>query len=203
MQKRDKRDSKTNSEDPGTEHKSDIKTDNDPETDENAEGGGFTDKTENKQVSDEAGKVKELEQKSQELNDKYLRLYSEFDNYRRRTVKEKSDIIKTAGEDIFKTLLPVIDDFERAMKANENIEDVEAIKEGVQLIYNKLKNAVQQKGLTPFESIGSAFDADTMEAITHIPATDESQKGKVIDEVEKGYKLGDKVIRYAKVIVAQ
>jgi molecular chaperone GrpE len=203
MQKRDKRDSKSHSEDPGTEHKSDIKTDNDAETDENAEGGGFTDKEENSQVSSETDKVKEMEQKNQELNDKYLRLYSEFDNYRRRTVKEKSDIIKTAGEDIFKALLPVIDDFERAMKANEKIEDIAAIKEGVQLIYNKLKNTVQQKGLTPFESIGSAFDADTMEAITHIPAADESQKGKVIDEVEKGYKLGDKVIRYAKVVVAQ
>jgi molecular chaperone GrpE len=200
MQKRDKRDSRTSSEDPGTEHKSDIKTDNDAGTDENAEGSGFTDNAENSNGSD---KVKELEQKAQELNDKYLRLYSEFDNYRRRTVKEKSDIIKTAGEDVFKALLPVIDDFERAMKANEKIEDIAAIKEGVQLIYNKLKNMVQQKGLTPFESIGSAFDADTMEAITHIPAADESQKGKVIDEVEKGYKLGDKVIRYAKVVVAQ
>jgi molecular chaperone GrpE len=200
MQKRDKRDSKTHSEDPETEHKSDIKTDNDAETDENAEGGGFTNHTEN---NNETDKTKEMEQKCQELNDKYLRLYSEFDNYRRRTVKEKSDIIKTAGEDIFKALLPVIDDFERAMKANEKIEDIAAIKEGVQLIYNKLKNTVQQKGLTPFESIGSAFDADTMEAITHIPATDEGQKGKVIDEVEKGYKLGDKVIRYAKVVVAQ
>jgi molecular chaperone GrpE len=200
MQKRDKRDSRTSSEDPGTEHKSDIKTDNDAGTDENAEGSGFTDNAENSNGSD---KVKELEQKAQELNDKYLRLYSEFDNYRRRTVKETSDIIKTAGEDVFKALLPVIDDFERAMKANEKIEDIAAIKEGVQLIYNKLKNMVQQKGLTPFESIGSAFDADTMEAITHIPAADESQKGKVIDEVEKGYKLGDKVIRYAKVVVAQ
>lgn len=143
------------------------------------------------------------ENKVNELNDKYLRLYSEFDNYRRRSIKEKSDIIKTAAEDVFKAILPVIDDFERAIKANENAEDVKAIKEGIQLIYNKFKNTTQQKGLTSFESKGETFNPDVMEAITHIPAPDETQKGKVIDEVEKGYKLGDKVIRFAKVVVAQ
>jgi molecular chaperone GrpE len=148
-------------------------------------------------------KTAQLEQKVNELNDKYLRLYSEFDNYRKRTIKEKSDIIKSAGEDIIKALLPVIDDFERAMKANEKIEDVNAIKEGIQLIYNKLKHNVQGKGLVAMESLGANFDADTMEAITHVPAADESQKGKVIDEIEKGYKLGDKVIRFAKVVIAQ
>jgi molecular chaperone GrpE len=158
---------------------------------------------ENAENKETGNKTAEFEQKVNELNDKYLRLYSEFDNYRKRTIKEKSDIIKTAGEDVFKLLLPIIDDFERAMKANEKIDDVNAIKEGLQLIYNKLKNNVQSKGLTAFESIGTNFDSDTMEAITHIPATDESQKGKVIDEVEKGYKLGDKVIRFAKVVVAQ
>ncbi len=143
------------------------------------------------------------EQKIAELNDKYLRLYSEFDNYRKRTIKEKSDIIRTANEDVLKAIIPIIDDFERAIKANEKVEDILAIKEGIALIYNKLKNSTQQKGLVAFESIGTAFDADIMEAITHIPATDESQKNKVIDEVEKGYKLGDKVIRFAKVVIAQ
>lgn len=143
------------------------------------------------------------EAKANEMNDKYLRLYSEFDNYRKRTMKEKSEIIKTAGEDVFKAMLPVIDDFDRAVKANEKIEDIQSIKEGLILIHNKLKNIIQQKGLIAFECTGTPFDADTMEAITHIPAADDSQKGMVVDEVEKGYKLGDKVIRFAKVIIAQ
>lgn len=145
----------------------------------------------------------DVEAQTKELNDKYLRLYSEFDNYRKRTIKEKSDIIKTAGEDVFKAVLPVIDDLERAIRANESVTDAASIKEGIQLIFNKLKNATQQKGLIPFDSIGETFNPDTMEAITHIPAADNSQKGKVIDEVEKGYKLGDKVIRFAKVVIAQ
>lgn len=170
---------------------SDIKTENSGDSDENA---GNTDSPD---------KTKELEGKVSELNDRYVRLYSEFDNYRKRTIKEKSDIIKTAGEDVFKTMLPVIDDFERAIKANESIDDVKAVKEGMQLIYHKFKVNVQQKGLMAMESIGQPFDADTMEAITHIPAENDEQKGKVVDEVEKGYKLGDKVIRFAKVIVAQ
>jgi molecular chaperone GrpE len=148
-------------------------------------------------------KLKDFEQKLAEANDKYLRLYSEFDNYRKRTLKERSELIKTAAEDVFKSLLPVIDDFERAMKANEKVEDATPIKEGVQLIYNKLKNNCQIKGLIAFETTGQTFDADIMEAITHIPASSDEQKGKVVDEVEKGYKLGDKVIRFAKVVIAQ
>ena len=162
--------------------------------------------TENSEITDETtitDKTKDLEAKTLELNDKYLRLYSEFDNYRKRSMKERADLIKTASEDVFKSILPVMDDFERAIKANETVEDASAIKEGIHLIFNKLKNTTHQKGLIAFESIGNAFDADIMEAITHIPAADDSQKGKVIDEVEKGYKLGDKVIRFAKVVVAQ
>lgn len=143
----------------------------------------------------------DLSAKINELNDKYLRLYSEFDNYRKRTIKEKADVLKTANEDVLKAILPVIDDFERAIKANENVTDVNAIKEGVHLIYNKLKSTAQHKGLTPFDSKGETFDADLMEAITHIPAPSDDMKGKVIDEIEKGYKLGDKVIRFAKVVV--
>jgi molecular chaperone GrpE len=142
-----------------------------------------------------------LKTQLKELNDKYLRLYSEFDNYRKRTVKEKSELIRTAAEDAFKAILPVIDDLERAIRANENVDEAAPIKDGIQLIYHKLKNNCQQKGLTTFESLGTAFDADTMEAITHIPAESDEQKGKVVDEVEKGYKLGDKVIRFAKVVV--
>ncbi len=154
--------------------------------------------SENTSVSEE----EKLKKQIAELNDKYLRLYSEFDNFRKRTIKEKAELIRTASEDVLKSVLPVIDDFERAIKANENVEEAAPIKEGITLIYNKLKNSTQLKGLTAFDSIGQDFNADTMEAITHIPATEENQKGKVVDEVEKGYKLGDKVIRYAKVVVA-
>ena len=143
----------------------------------------------------------DYEAKMAELNDKYLRLYSEFDNYRKRTIKEKSDIIRSAGEDVFKAILPTIDDFERAIKANENVTDIVAIKEGISLIYNKFKTSCMAKGLEPMDSMGKPFDADIMEAITHIPAPSEDLKGKVVDDVEKGYKLGDKVIRFAKVVV--
>jgi len=143
----------------------------------------------------------DFEAKIAELNDKYLRLYSEFDNYRKRTIKEKSDIIRSAGEDVFKAIIPTIDDFERAIKANETVTEVEPIKEGMTLIYNKLKSACISKGLEAMESINKPFDADLMEAITHIPSPSEDMKGKVIDEVEKGYKLGEKVIRFAKVVV--
>jgi molecular chaperone GrpE len=171
--------------------------DKQPETDIKAESEAETDE---KTVP---AKTADLEAKVNELNDKYLRLYSEFDNYRKRTLKERSDLIKTAAEEVFKAILPVIDDFERAIRANETVEDSKVIKEGMQLIYNKLKNSASQKGLTAFESIGEVFNPDMMEAITHIPAENNSQKGKVVDEVEKGYKLGDKVIRFAKVVVAQ
>ena len=145
----------------------------------------------------------DLEKKNAELNDKYLRLYSEYDNYRKRTIREKADIIKTAGEDVFKAIIPVIDDFERAIRANENATDADAMKEGMKLIYSKFKAAVMQKGLQPFESVGNQFDPEIMEAITHIPADSKNGSGKVVDEIEKGYRLGDKVIRYAKVVVAQ
>ncbi len=159
--------------------------------------------TENTEENIAVDPAKELENKVSELNDKYLRLYSEFDNFRRRTVKERADLIKTASEDVLKAMLPIIDDFERAIKANETATDINAIKEGIQLIYNKLKNTTNQKGLSAFESLGETFNPDLMEAITHIPATSEEQKGKVIDDLEKGYKLGDKVIRFAKVVIAQ
>lgn len=166
------------------------------ETDNKADNTSTTDEK-------EVAGTENFEAKITELNDKYLRLYSEFDNYRKRTLKERSDLIKTAGEDVFKAILPVLDDLERAVKANANVEDVVVIREGLGLIATKLKNTVQQKGLTAFESIGEAFDPDLMEAITHIPAPTPEERGKVVDEVEKGYKLGDKVIRFAKVVVGQ
>ena len=180
---------------PDSEHQENEAVHHD--TDNTAENAGQPDVTADSSTSEDT------ELKIKELNEKYLRLYSEFDNYRKRTIKEKAEIIKTASEDVFKAIIPTIDDFERAIKANESTDDLSAVKEGIHLIYNKLKNTVHQKGLIAFESIGENFNPDTMEAITYIPAADEKQKGKVIDEAEKGYKLGEKVVRYAKVIIAQ
>lgn len=146
--------------------------------------------------------VNELGTKLAETNEKYLRLYSEFDNYRKRTSKERIDLSKTASEDMIINLLPVLDDFERALKAIEPNEQVNALREGVDLIYNKLQLILTQKGLRAMESIGNLFDPDLHEAIAQIPAQDEESKGKIFDEVVKGYYLFDKVIRYAKVVVA-
>ncbi|MBN8703536.1 MAG: nucleotide exchange factor GrpE [Bacteroidetes bacterium] len=152
-------------------------------------------------MPEEAEKEKDLQAKINELNDRYLRLYSEFDNYRKRTAKERIELSKTAGEDILKSFLPIVDDFERGIKMNETISDVKTINEGFQLIYNKLKTTLVQKGVEPMESIGKEFDADIHEAITNIPAPSDELKGKIVDEVEKGYSLHGKVIRFAKVIV--
>jgi molecular chaperone GrpE len=134
-------------------------------------------------------------------NDKYLRLYAEYDNFRRRTIKEREEARKMEGKDLIVDLLPVLDDFERALRAMENATDVTPIKEGVTLVQQKLKNILTQKGLKVMESIGNPFDAELQEAITNIPAPTEEWKGKVIDEMEKGYYLNDKVVRFAKVIV--
>ena len=134
-------------------------------------------------------------------NDKYLRLYAEFDNFRRRTIKEREEARKMEGKDLISALLPVMDDFDRALRSMESASDIAPVKEGVELIQNKLKNTLTQKGLKPMESIGNAFDPELHEAITNIPAPTEDWKGKVIDEMEKGYYLNDKVIRFAKVIV--
>ncbi len=146
-------------------------------------------------------KALELEEKLAELNDKYLRLYSEYDNYRKRTAKEKIDYMLSAGQDVYKLLLPVLDDFERAIKSNENITDIAPVKEGFGLIYNKFKNNLTQRGLVEMESAGELFNADLHEAITNIPAPSEDLKGKIVEVVEKGYSLNGKVIRFAKVIV--
>jgi molecular chaperone GrpE len=135
------------------------------------------------------------------LNDKYLRLYSEFDNYRKRTNKEKLDLISTASAGVLKDMLSVMDDFERAMANNVNVDDSLALKEGFQLIYNKFKSILEAKGLKQMVVKGELFDADIHEAIANIPAPSEELKNKVIDDVEKGYYLNDKLIRFAKVVV--
>lgn len=153
--------------------------------------------------NEEPAQEPSAEDKMNELNNKYLRLYSDFDNFRKRTMKEKADLISSASSGVVKDLLPVLDDFERAIQSNETSEDLEGLKEGFLLIYNKMKNILSSKGLKPMESKGLPFDADLHEAVTNIPAPSEEEKGKVVDEIEKGYYLNEKVIRYAKVVVGQ
>ena len=151
--------------------------------------------------SQEANDSEKLAAEVAELKDKYLRLYSDFENFRKRTAKERIDLIKTASEDVLKDLIPVVDDFERAFKAAENETEIAKIKEGSQLIFHKLLRVLESKGLKAMDDlVGKPFDADTQEAITQIPAPSEEMKGAVIDVVEKGYTLGDKVVRYAKVV---
>ncbi len=159
-------------------------------------------KNEKKSKNSEKDKVQELGEKLSELNDKYLRLYSEFENYRKRTNQEKADLIKYGSEDTIKAILPIVDDYERALQAFGENDDNAALKEGVVLIYNKLMSTLQQKGLKAIEAKGEKFDENLHEAVAQFPASDEEQKGKVIDEVVKGYYLNDKVIRYSKVVVA-
>lgn len=144
-----------------------------------------------------------LQKKYDELNDTHLRLMAEFDNYRKRTLREKTEMIKSAGESLIINLLPLIDDLERGLKTAENATDVEAMKQGMDLIYAKFVAFLKQHGVTPIETDECDFDTSYHEAITTIPAPTEAQKGKVIDSVQKGYMMRDKVIRYAKVVVGE
>lgn len=148
-----------------------------------------------------APEVETPEKKLAELNDKYLRLYSEFDNYRKRTNKEKLDLISTASSSVLKDMLTILDDFERAITNNEKVEDIAAVKEGFNLIHNKFKNILEGKGLKQMNAKGEVFDSELHEAIANVPAPSEDLKGKIIDDVEKGYYLNEKVIRFAKVVV--
>jgi molecular chaperone GrpE len=142
-----------------------------------------------------------MEEKA-ELNDRFLRFYSEFENYKKRTNKEKIDLIATASEKVILGLLPVIDDFERAIQHNQNIEDITVLKEGFELIYNKLLALLKRFEVEEIIALGETFDTDLHEAITHLPSQSEDDKGKIMDVTQKGYKLKDKVIRFAKVVVA-
>lgn len=143
-----------------------------------------------------------FELKYAELNDKYLRLYSDFDNYRKRTLKERIELSRHASEEVITKLLPVLDDFERAIKSFDVTQQADqAIKDGTNLIFNKLLNILIQQGLEPMRVMGEDFDTDFHEAITNIPAPDPEQKGKILDVLEKGYMMHGKVIRYAKVVV--
>ena len=151
-------------------------------------------------VESEAGE--KLQAELQEQKDKYLRLFAEFDNFKRRNAKERIELIQTAGKDVIASLLEVLDDCDRAEKQLAGTEDVASSKEGVQLVFNKLKSKLQAKGLKPMESINTDFDVEKHEAITQLEVPD-TQKGKVVDEIEKGYYLNDKIIRFAKVVVGK
>ncbi|HBC04635.1 MAG TPA: nucleotide exchange factor GrpE [Aequorivita sp.] len=147
--------------------------------------------------------LSELEEEFQREKDRYLRLFAEFENFKKRTARERVDMFKTAGADVIGSLLPVLDDFERALKEIEKSEDDSLLK-GVELIHNKLRETLKSKGLHLMDvKPGDAFDADSHEAITQIPAPEDKLKGKIIDVVEKGYTLGDKIIRYPKVVIGQ
>lgn len=147
--------------------------------------------------------LKEQEDKLAELNDKYLRLSAEFDNYRKRTLKERMEFAKSAGEQVLEKILPVMDNFERALKSMETATDVPALREGVELIYTGFKDFLSQNGVKEMECIHTDFDPELQEAVTKIPAQDETLKGKVMDCIQKGYTLNGKVIRFPKVVVGE
>ena len=144
-----------------------------------------------------------LKKEVQELKDKYLRQVAEFDNFRKRNARERLEIIQTAGKDVIVSLLEVLDDYDRAEKQLQASTELGSMKEGILLIFNKLRNILQAKGLKPMQTVGTQFNPDQHEAITEVPVPSDDLKGKVIDEVEKGYYLNDKIIRFAKVVVGK
>ena len=152
--------------------------------------------------SELTAQIETLTAEKAELNDRFLRLYSEFENYKKRTNKEKIDLIATASEKVILGLLPIVDDYERAIQHNQNIEDVVILKEGFELIYNKLITLLKRFEVEEIIAVGETFDTDLHEAVTHFPAQCEEDKGKIMDITQKGYKLKDKVIRFAKVVVS-
>lgn len=155
------------------------------------------------QEPSERTEAEKMAEEAAAWRDKYVRLQAEFDNYRKRTLREKMDMVASAGEEVIKALLPVMDDLERALGATENATDVSAVREGVVLISNKLNDTLRGKGLSEIEALGQELDTDFHEAIAKIPAQDKKQKGKIVDVVQKGYKLHDKVIRHSKVVVGE
>ena len=158
---------------------------------------------ENFEPSLPAEETAKLRAELEEQKDKYVRLFAEFDNYKRRSSKERIELIQTAGKEVISSLLQVLDDADRAEKQMMETDDSKQIKEGVQLVFNKLRKTVKSKGLEPMESLGTDFDVEKHEAITEIPVEDKKQRGKVVDEIEKGYYLNDKLIRFAKVVVGK
>lgn len=170
---------------------------------EQAKAGGEETSPEEKEQGDEEKRIEELGNKLVEMNDKYLRLSAEFDNYRKRTLKERMELMKTAGEEILQKILPVMDNFERALSSMEQATDVPALREGVELIYGNFKDFLAQNGVKEMECVHADFDPELQEAVTKIPAPSEELKGKVVDCIQKGYTLNDKVIRFPKVVVGE
>ena len=177
--------------------------DNVPEADDEANGQEAELEAEMDQIEVLTRQGAEEKAKVEKEKKEYLFLMAEFDNFRKRTIKEKGDIIRNASENAMKGLLPIVDDFERGIEANKDATDIEAVKEGMELIYNKLMKYLEQNGVKPAETTGKPFDPDTQEAIAMVPVADESQKGMVIDTPTKGYTINDKVLRHAKVVVGQ
>ncbi|MFI5152404.1 MAG: nucleotide exchange factor GrpE [Chitinophagales bacterium] len=167
-------------------------------TDENVAGSNLL----NDSVADE-DELEKLRGELQAQKDKYLRLFADFDNYRKRSAKERIELIQTAGKEVISSLLDVLDDCDRAEKQLQSSSDIQEIREGVMLVFNKLRSVMQSKGLKPMESIHSDFDVETQEAVSELPAPTAALKGKVLDEITKGYYLNDKIIRFAKVIVGK
>lgn len=179
-----------------------------PEVEKASEQPQNTEKDENKEAKEEqsepeAKQTEELEKQLDEMKDKYLRQVAEFDNYRKRTLKEKTELILNGGEKVITALLPIMDDFERAQQNMEKANDIKALKEGVDLIFQKLQKVLESQGLKKIETEGQDFNTDFHEAIAMIPAQKDEQKGKVVDCVQAGYMLNDKVIRHAKVAIGQ
>lgn len=162
-----------------------------------------TGKQEEQESDNSEVEEKDAEVKLAELQDKYLRLSAEFDNYRRRTLKERMELTRSAGESILLGILPVMDDFDRAMNLMESTPECQSMKEGIDLIYGKMKEFLKQNGIKEIEALDKDFDTDLHEAVTKIPATEKKKKGKVVDVIQKGYYLNDKIIRYSKVVVGE
>ncbi len=158
--------------------------------------------SESKLSAEEEVRLK-LEAELEEQKDKYMRLFAEFDNFKRRNAKERIELIQTAGKEVITSLLEILDDTDRAEKQMQETDDSEQIKSGVQLVFNKLRKTLKSRGLEAMDSIGSDFDVEQHEAITEIPVEDKNKKGKVVDQIEKGYYLNNKLIRFAKVIVGK
>jgi len=178
------------------------------ESEQKAEGKENKKSKEKKKSGEKDKEKKEKKEKTDaeklaELNDKYLRLTAEYDNYRRRTLREKMELSKSAGEEILQSMLPVVDDFDRALESIDESQDIEAVKEGIHLIYNKFKDVLGEKGVKEIEAKDQEFDTDKHEAVSKIPAPSEDMKGKVVDVVQKGYYLNDKVLRFSKVVVGE
>ncbi|MEN9885075.1 MAG: hypothetical protein RLZZ420_2292 [Bacteroidota bacterium] len=154
-------------------------------------------------LTEESRELENLQKELQEQKEKYIRLYADFDNFKRRSAKERVELIQTAGREVIQSMLEVMDDCDRAEKQMQKSDDLKQIREGIQLVFTKFRNTLQSKGLKEMKSIGEEFNPDVHEAITEIPVPDESMKGKVVDEVEKGYMLNDKIIRFSKVVVGK